>query len=101
MTTDEQNSKNLGMTLLGLAIVLVVGIAVVVWGIVETSKNNSVKEIPYADLLLKNFKTLTEEKKNEESVTYFEIEDATDEIIIMRSKVSRMINEISEKRANQ
>lgn len=59
MTTDEQNSKNLGMTLLGLALVLVVGIAIVVWGIVETSKNNSVKEIPYADLREKNLRKPT------------------------------------------
>ena len=100
MTTDEQNSKNLGMTLLGLALVLVVGIAIVVWGIVETSKNNSVKEIPYADLLLKNFRLLTENESDEEAETV-EIEDVTNEIIIMRSKVSRMLNEIAEKRANQ
>lgn len=100
MTTDEQNSKNLGMTLLGLALVLVVGIAIVVWGIVETSKNNSVKEIPYADLLLKNFRLLTESESAEEAETV-EIEDVTNEIIIMRSKVSRMLNEIAEKRANQ
>lgn len=100
MTTDEQNSKNLGMTLLGLALVLVVGIAIVVWGIVETSKNNSVKEIPYADLLLKNFRLLTESESDEEAETV-EIEDVTNEIIIMRSKVSRMLNEIAEKRANQ
>lgn len=100
MTTDEQNSKNLGMTLLGLALVLVVGIAIVVWGIVETSKNNSVKEIPYADLLLRNFRELTKEKPQNE-VEPIIIEDATNEIIIMRSKISRMLNEIAEKRANQ
>lgn len=100
MTTDEQNRKNLGMTLLGLALVLVVGIAIVVWGIVETSKNNSVKEIPYANMLLKNFRKLTERTQVEEKEVII-IEDATTDIIILRSKVSRLLNEIAEKRANQ
>lgn len=50
--------------------------------------------------MLRNFRELTKEKPQNE-VEPIIIEDATNEIIIMRSKVSRILNEIAEKRANR